>query len=559
MNCLKSNPFLIFLLPLSFLLLANFFSSSYGASLDHNNLQQANIPEYLDRKIHHYHGINVEGHTRRIAEETTGDNITYDLILAADRTHRRDPTDHFNYYTGGWRIGNRHYLASVAFSAAGPIVFAIIWFVVFAVFLLCLCCRCCCCSRKSYGYSPTAYTISVVCLAVCTIAAIAGIAFVYMGQGKFESSIVNTSSFVLHKADDVIVNLKDILDNLNAAKNTSIGQSVLPDNLKAQINGITGTIEGVTTNFRNVTQKNSHDIENFLNPMKILLIGVAAALLVLSVLGFLFSVLGLGCLLGSNWMDSYNTNNYNEWRLSPCEQVRLISNPALFASFIGDTCIAMDEWLQNPNARSALEEIIPKVDNKTAQEISSVTKGVSLGTVDMINGIITKVINANVPPNVGPPLYYNQNGPMLPILCNPYDSKLADRQCAAGEVWKKYVCQVSGAICKTPGRLTPNMYNQLSTTANVSYTLYKEMPFVLDLIDSTYLKELFGDISKNYCPSLSVSTEWMYTGFIFSSVAVMFSLIIWIFYSRERRQRSYTKKVDKESSIENPFAYSQND
>lgn len=33
------------------------------------------------------------------------------LILAAERTHRKDPLDDLKYYTGGWNISNEHYIA----------------------------------------------------------------------------------------------------------------------------------------------------------------------------------------------------------------------------------------------------------------------------------------------------------------------------------------------------------------------------------------------------------------------------------------------------------------
>lgn len=33
------------------------------------------------------------------------------FILAANRTARRDPLDHFNKYRGGWDIQNDHYWA----------------------------------------------------------------------------------------------------------------------------------------------------------------------------------------------------------------------------------------------------------------------------------------------------------------------------------------------------------------------------------------------------------------------------------------------------------------
>lgn len=110
-------------------------------------------------------------------------------------------------------------------------------------------------------------------------------------------------------------------------------------------------------------------------------------------------------------------------------------------------------------------------------------------------------------------------------------------------MWKNYICNVSASgICTTPGRVTPNIYNQLTASLNVSYGLYEYGPFLVDFMDSTYLKDLFSGISKDCCPSMQKSTKWMYTGFAVVSVAVMLSLILWIVFSQERRHRKYTKK-----------------
>lgn len=49
-----------------------------------------------------------EGEFRRVLEETSNKSTTT-LILAADRTHRRDPFNGFKYYTGGWAL-NKNYL-----------------------------------------------------------------------------------------------------------------------------------------------------------------------------------------------------------------------------------------------------------------------------------------------------------------------------------------------------------------------------------------------------------------------------------------------------------------
>lgn len=98
-----------------------------------------------------------------------------------------------------------------------------------------------------------------------------------------------------------------------------------------------------------------------------------------------------------------------------------------------DTCVAMNEWVVNPTAHTALDEILPCVDKATAQETSLKTKEVTNQLVDVINEVITNVSNINFAPNFVP-LYFNQSGPLVPLLCNPYFHDLTDRPCTTGEV-----------------------------------------------------------------------------------------------------------------------------
>lgn len=100
---------------------------------------------------------------------------------------------------------------------------------------------------------------------------------------------------------------------------------------------------------------------------------------------------------------------------------------------VEDTCVSMDEWVQNPTAHTALDEILPCVDNATAQETLLRTKDVTHQLVDLVDKVISNVTNRNFPPGAAP-LYYNQSGPLMPFLCNPFNPDLTTRQCLAGEV-----------------------------------------------------------------------------------------------------------------------------
>lgn len=89
--------------------------------------------------------------------------------------------------------------------------------------------------------------------------------------------------------------------------------------------------------------------------------------------------------------------------------------------------------MQNPTAHTALDDILPCVDNATAQETLTRTKDVTFQIGKIVDRVVSNVTNRNFPPNAGP-LYFNQSGPLMPNLCNPFNSDLTERQCSAGEV-----------------------------------------------------------------------------------------------------------------------------
>ena len=93
----------------------------------------------------------------------------------------------------------------------------------------------------------------------------------------------------------------------------------------------------------------------------------------------------------------------------------------------------MDEWVQHPTARTALDDILPCVDNATAQQTLIQSQNVTYQLVVVVNTMITNIANANVPPTPRLPIYYNQSGPLMPVLCNPFYSNLTNRTCATGE------------------------------------------------------------------------------------------------------------------------------
>ncbi|KAL4566881.1 hypothetical protein LXL04_031007 [Taraxacum kok-saghyz] len=517
------------------------------------------------------------------------------LILAENRTRRKDPTDGFKHYTGGWNINDDHYFSSVSFTAAPLFVIAAIWFVGFGLSLLLICCYYSCFRKRiRYGYSKTAYALSLAFLTLFTIAAIIGCVVLYTGQGKFHKSTSHTLDFVVRESQDTVHSLNNVLEILDTAKGIGVDQVSLPPNIKNNIDRVDKMINKAATDLDSETKKNEDDIQHVLNSVRLALIIITAVMLVVALLGFficlkipiykdlnfilltkplmflsvccsvLYTRHAVSCLhISGIRLDSRNSHVYLMWHISHPSQVRFnfqqspliqqnyktITILLLLRSVMGDTCVAMDEWVQNPTAHTALDEILPCVDNATAQETMTQSKDVTFQLVDMVNKIIFNVANIDPPPFPGV-LGYNQSGPLVPILCNPLNANKTDRECQAAEldagnasqVWKDYVCQVSTKdICTNVGRLTPKMYDQMSAAANVTSGLSNYGPFLAGLLNCTFVRQTFIGIHKDHCPGLNRYSRWVYIGLAMVSVAVMHSLVLWVLYARERRHRKYTK------------------
>ncbi|KAG5018603.1 hypothetical protein AAZX31_06G062900 [Glycine max] len=461
--------------------------------------------------------------------------------LAAERTRRKDPLEGFNKYIYGWNITSSDYWASVAYTAAPLFSIAAVWFLGFGLCLViigvCYFCR----KREPYGYSPTCYALSLILLILFTFTALIGCAVLYIGQGSFHHSMTHTLQYVVHQADSTVDKLRNVSDYLAQAKQVGIDRVFLPTNVQTDIDQAETDINNSASTLADKTKENSDNIQDLLDSARLALIIIAAVMLVLTFLGFLFSIFGIQLLVYilviAGWVLVTGT-------LILCGLFLVLHNAT------ADSCIAVNEWIQYPTAHTAMDDILPCVDNATAQETLSRSKEVTSELVNLVNQVITNVSNLNFAPNFTP-LYYNQSGPLMPLLCNPFHPDMTDRQCDAGEVtlsnatqvYGNFVCQVSPSeICMTQGRLTPTFYNQISAGINVGNALYNYAPSLIELQDCTFVRETLSDISRDHCPGLQRYSRWIYIGLVMVSFAVMFSLIFWIVYGRERRHRLYRKE-----------------
>ncbi|KAJ6673951.1 TRANSMEMBRANE PROTEIN [Salix viminalis] len=520
------------------------------------------------------------GTRRPVVEAPIGEPVDNSpvLVLAPKRTYRKDPLNDFKRYTGGWNISDRHYWAykyfslqfveddkllalisdidmrmivmrhavgmnnslaqandssnqnkitalhllagdekSVGFTAAPLFAIAAVWFLVFGLCLLfgCLCHFCC--KRQRFGYSRTAYTLSLIFLILFSICAIIGCVVLYTSQERFHKSTTETLEYVVNQADATVDKLRAVSDFIASAKLVGVDQVFLPSNVQTDIDQIGTRINSSASVLADKTVDNSENIKDLLDSVRVALITAAAIMLLLTFLGFLFSIFRHavpGVHPGHRWMDSCCWDIHFVWHIPSSPQVSYmlltmligpVADVLLCKSICvaGDTCVAMDHWVQNPTAHTALDDILPCVDQATTQDTLIKSKEITSQLVEVVNQVITNVSNLNFSPNFKP-MYINQSGPLVPMLCNPFYADLTIRPCSAGEVeltnatqvWSSYVCQVS---------------------AN---------------------RDMFYDRTFDPCilqPNVSCSE-------------FMLSLIFWVIYGRERRHRVYSKQLVSESA-----------
>ncbi|RLM66312.1 uncharacterized protein C2845_PM16G21710 [Panicum miliaceum] len=451
------------------------------------------------------------------------------LVLASQRTRRSDPFANLTAYTGGWNISDEHYWGSVAYTAVPLFVLAVVWFVGFGAVLLIISCCCCFCGSKDGAYSPCCYFTSLAFLAILTIATIS----------------IKTVDYVVGQGDLTVDNLRNFAGSLAAAKNITIDQIFLPADVQQKIDIVEEKLNSSANEFSTRLLENSIKIKKVVNHMEHELMATAAVMGGLAVFGFLLSVLGLRFLVSILVILAW----FNLTVILMTSGVFL-----LLHNVVGDTCVAMDDWVTHPQAHTALDDILPCVDVATANLSLYRSQEVTAQLVALVNNVVVNISNREFPAGLLP-LNFNQSGPLMPVLCNPFNPDMSPRACVPGEVdfksaareWKRFECQTTGPpgseVCVTPGRLTPAAYGQMTAATSVSQGLFEYGPFLVQLQDCSFVRETFLSISDNNCPGLERYSRHVYVGLIIISGGVMLSVVFWMVHTRQRRRRAMAKQL----------------
>ncbi|KAL6848274.1 hypothetical protein ACP4OV_022402 [Aristida adscensionis] len=455
----------------------------------------------------------------------------YPLVLAEERTRRPDVLHHLEMYEGGWNVTNKHYWAGVS-----GFLLAALWFILFGIAAAG---RCCFRSRIGKGKVSFADVVRPVLLVVFALSLIVGCIVLLYGQSEFHEEATRTMDFVVNQSDFTIQTLRNVTEYLTFAKTITVAALYLPSDVQGQIDNLKGDLTKAADTISQKTTENYKRIRKVLHNVSVALICIAVLLPLLAFLGYVLELYG----------PKYTVYIFVTlcWKLVAILFV-LLGIFLIVNSTAKDTCEAMDEWAQYPQAETALSNILPCVDESTTNRTLYQSKKVVVVLVSIVNRAISALSNRKP--------HHKHPGKMMPYLCSPYDANLNDRQCKSREVtfdnattaWQNFTCMAQDTdLCSGNRTLNPVVYSQLVVAANVSYALYHYAPVLLNLQDCKFVRATFSAIASQYCPRLERDLRFIAAGLaLIASGFVLY--LLWLLFA-DRPQREEVSELSSGSRI----------
>ncbi|KAF5195314.1 envelope glycoprotein B [Thalictrum thalictroides] len=445
------------------------------------------------------------------------------VVLARRRTQRPDILQGFKRYKGGWDLTNRHYWASVGFTGLAGFVPAFIFFVSFGILVVVRCCYWQAIQDISTNWLLRA---CVVLLIVSTCASMIGCIFLAVDQEEFRNEVFRTLNYVVNQSDQSVHTLRNVSTYLAQAKGINVNQFVIPSDVQDRIDRLNKDLGPAADSLEKATFVNSSQLKNVLKLMQLVLILDAVVMVFVAFLGLVLSLHG--------HRRAVNICIFNGWLLVPVTFI-LFGVFLVLNNAITDTCIAMEEWVNNSQAKTTLSNMLPCVDQRMTNKTLIQSKEVINDVVTIVNVALSYYADSN------PSLLANQSDQKIPLLCSPFDTCHSQEVTFANAslVWQHYIC--IGTTCDTAWGIPSQTYLQLVGAVSVSSALYEYAPPLLSFQDCEFVKATFKTITSNYCSPLEHHTHLVSVDLCVISIAVLLCVIIWILFGNLQSEELFLK------------------
>ncbi|KAG4170485.1 hypothetical protein ERO13_A12G149800v2 [Gossypium hirsutum] len=257
-------------------------------------------------------------------------------------------------------------------------------------------------------------------------------------QDEFHGKVLHTLKYVVNQSDYTL----QILNNLFP-----------PSNVMTDIDKLNIDLNAIADTLIEKTDENAVKIRRVFN-VRLALISVVAVMLILALLGLLLSVLGhqhnIHIFIVSGWLLVATT-------FILCGVFILLNNA------ISNTCLAMEEWVENPHAKTALSNILSYVDQRTTNHTLTQSKQVINSLVKVVNTYIYTFANSNPSPD--------------------------DNRCQ---------CESNEVSIANASLITPDRFMQLVAAVNESFAFEHYTPLLLCLQNCDFVRDMLQKIGSNY-------------------------------------------------------------
>nr|XP_024357587.1 uncharacterized protein LOC112273268 isoform X3 [Physcomitrium patens] len=376
-------------------------------------------------------------------------------ILAAERTRRPDPLNSFRTYHGGWNFMNMSYLASAGFTGISGFVIGLLCLLLGLGIIVVMGCMLVCCKehlKPTPNFDRVGNFTTLISLMFFTIVTITGCGVLFTGQEGLHSDLSTVFKYLISQFAAAV-----------DASVTSVPPMAAPSAAQA------------AEKMESATNSISTEILAILDEIRLGLIILCAGMLVLALIGLVFVIYHIKPVIyTNNWMVAGHEH------LDPMR-------------VIGDTCVAMQEWADDPRPGSSFDMIM-----KCGSDLNSSSSHLSIGELLTVADGETQF-----------PDYKFVNG-----------------------IHQRY--HETSVLENDDGHL-----NHIEKDKSI-----QEKPSTNDtcaVLRQSFV-EIFQTVATNNCPGMRRNAKWVWMALVALSAGSTVSICLWILFTRRSTIR--LRKVD---------------
>jgi len=482
----------------------------------------------------HTHIIGIEyfdGSLRRQLAET---DFLKPLAVKSDR---RDPTNKFRRYRGGFDISSKSYWASLVFTGVYGYAIGAAWLLLGLILALLACCRRHRGESRREHHSSNFYLIPrllVLLLSLFAIGCVIGLFVLnhraFSQANKVKTTVVEASTVVTDTIHTVTETLGRVEDKIE--KYRIPGWQAL-NFTEAKLNEQAGLVTAKID--RNVRKFN-----RLINAVEIALIVILSFCLFIIVAALLAAFMRFRRLFFLVIVVA--------WIATTCIWL-LFGLTFAFSNAASDTCQALNEFLAGP-VNTTLDNFLPCVDSATSTAaLVNVREGIG-SIIDTANSTVVTIQRLNNFLGVG-------NGSLL-SLCNPIGGPpdyVYNATCPAGtlpiadlpQVLAPYVCMANMSTfdCLTDGRFVSADNNAtLYEFSQGAQSMLDTVPKLSKLADCSFVTDTFTEFVNRRCRPLKAALRHLWILMLLLSIFFTILTALWILTNHRNAHQRRLDSVD---------------